>query len=194
MFTNNPFAAFGDLLPPLVMQVYIVLMIVLVAAGTLFDIVHKGSAKYFFDNWRKSKSKGPQQVGGGELLSLAVKTGLVDVLASGEFCNARRRIAHLLTMYGFLLYAISTVVMVFSYSTASIWPRMRRTRFSSFVFSRVVCDMRLSLRHSYSIPPYNINQTGWYLRPLSPALAPAGFACRSPTNASRRRRNAIRSC
>ena len=124
MFTNNPFAAFGDLLPPLVMQVYIVLMIVLVAAGTLFDIVHKGSAKYFFDNWRKSKSKGPQQVGGGELLSLAVKTGLVDVLASGEFCNARRRVAHLLTMYGFLLYVISTAVMVFSYSTASIWPQL----------------------------------------------------------------------
>jgi hypothetical protein len=124
VLTNNPFAALGDLLPPLVMQVYIVLMIVLVAAGTLFDIVHKGSAKYFFDNWRKSKSKGPQQVGGGELLSLAVKTGLVDVLASGEFCNARRRIAHLLTMYGFLLYAISTVVMVFSYSTASIWPQL----------------------------------------------------------------------
>jgi len=124
VLTNNPFAALGDLLPPLVMQVYIVLMIVLVAAGTLFDIVHKGSAKYFFDNWRKSKSKGPQQVGGGELLSLAVKTGLVDVLASGEFCNARRRIAHLLTMHGFLLYAISTVVMVFSYSTASIWPQL----------------------------------------------------------------------
>ena len=124
MLTNNPFAALGDLLPPLVMQVYIVLMIVLVAAGTLFDIVHKGSAKYFFENWRKSRSKGPQQVGGGELLSLAVKTGLVDVLASGEFCNARRRIAHLLTMYGFLLYVISTAVMVFSYSTASIWPQL----------------------------------------------------------------------
>jgi len=124
MFTNNPFAALGDLLPPLVMQVYIVLMIVLVAAGTLFDIVHRGSAKYFFDSWRKSKSKGPQQVGGGELVSLAVKTGLVDVLASGEFCNARRRVAHLLTMYGFLLYVISTAVMVFSYSTASIWPQL----------------------------------------------------------------------
>jgi len=121
MFTNNPFAALGDLLPPLVMQVYIVLMIVLVAAGTLFDIVHKGSARYFLNNWRKTKSK---HVDAGELVSIAVKTAVVDVLASGEFCNARRRIAHLLTMYGFLLYAISTVVMVFSYSTASIWPQL----------------------------------------------------------------------
>jgi len=121
MFTHNPFAALGDLLPPVVMQVYIVIMIVLVAAGTLFDIVHKGSARYFLNNWRKTKSK---HVDAGELVSIAVKTAVVDVLASGEFCNARRRIAHLLTMYGFLLYVISTAVMVFSYSTASIWPQL----------------------------------------------------------------------
>lgn len=124
MFATNPFAELSAFISPAVMQTYVVIMIVLVAAGTLFDIVHKGSAKYFFDHWRKSKSKGPQQVGGGELVSLAVKTGLVDVLASGEFCNARRRVAHLLTMYGFLLYVISTAVMVFNYSTASIWPQL----------------------------------------------------------------------
>src|SRR5712692_1328388 len=113
MFTNNPFAELSASIPPAVMQTYVVIMIVLVAAGTLFDVVHKGSAKYFFDNWRKSKSKGQQQVGGGELVSLAVKTGLVDVLASGEFCSARRRVAHLLTMYGILIYVITTAVMVF---------------------------------------------------------------------------------
>ncbi len=117
MFASNPFAELSASIPPAVMQAYVVIMIVLVAAGTLFDIVHKGSAKYFFDNWRKSNSKGPQQVGGGELVSLAVKTGLVDVLASGEFCNARRRVAHLLTMYGFLIYVITTAVMVFGYPT-----------------------------------------------------------------------------
>jgi len=116
MFTNNPFAAMGDLLPPLVMQVYIVLMIVLVAAGTLFDMIHKGSAKYFFDNLRRSKNKA-QQVAGGELVSIAIQTAVVDVLASGEFCNARRRVAHLLTMYGFLIYVITTAVMVFGYAT-----------------------------------------------------------------------------
>ena len=117
MFTSNPFAALSDFLPSLVMQTYVVIMIVLVAAGTLFDIVHKGSAKYFFDHWRKSKSKASQQLSGGEFVSIAVKTGVVDVLASGEFCNAYRRVAHLLTMYGFLLYVISTVVMVFAYPT-----------------------------------------------------------------------------
>src|SRR5205814_7014275 len=109
---------------PAVMQAYVVLMIALVAAGTLFDIVHKGSAKYFFANWRKSKSKGTQQVG---LVSIAVHTAVVDVLASGEFCNARRRIAHLLTMYGFVLHVVATVVMVFRYAAPAtpgpdLWP------------------------------------------------------------------------
>jgi len=117
MFTSNPFAELSASIPPAVMQTYVVIMIVLVAAGTLFDIVHKGSAKYFFDNWRKSKSKGAKQIGGGEWVSLAIQTGLVDVLASGEFCNVRRRVAHLLTMYGFLIYAIATAIMVFGYPT-----------------------------------------------------------------------------
>ena len=117
MFTSNPFAELSASIPPAAMQTYVVVMIVLVAAGTLFDVVHKGSARYFFDNWRKSKSKGSQQIGGGEWVSLAIKTGLVDVLTSGEFCNARRRLAHLLTMYGFVIYAVATAVMVFGYPT-----------------------------------------------------------------------------
>ena len=117
MFTSNPFAELSASIPPAVMQTYVVIMIALVAAGTLFDVVHKGSAKYFFDNWRKSKSKGAKRIGGGELASLAIKTGLVDVLASGEFCNARRRVAHLLTMYGFVIYVITTAIMVFGYPT-----------------------------------------------------------------------------
>jgi hypothetical protein len=115
MFTSNPFAALG--VAPALMQGYIVIMILLVAAGTLFDIVHKGSARYFFDSWRRSRSNGTKPVGGGELASIAVQTAVVDVLASGEFCNARRRVAHLLTMYGFVLYAVTTAVMVCAYPT-----------------------------------------------------------------------------
>jgi hypothetical protein len=115
MFTVNPFAQLG--VSPAAMQAYVVVMILLVAAGTIFDMVHKGSARYFFDNWRKSRGKG-RQVGGGELVSIAVKTGLVDVLASGEFCNVRRRLAHLLTMYGFVIYVVTTAIMVFAYPTS----------------------------------------------------------------------------
>jgi len=117
MFTSNPFAELSASIAPAVMQTYVIVMIILVVAGTLIEVVHKGSAKYFFENWRKSKSKGSKQVGGGELVSIAIKTGVVDVLASGEFCNARRRIAHLLTMYGFVIYVVTTAIMIFSYPT-----------------------------------------------------------------------------
>ncbi len=99
------------------MQTYIVIMIILVVGGTLFDIVHKKSAKYFFNNWRDVKSKGTRQVGAGEMVSLAVQTVVVEGLTSAEFCGAQRRIAHLLTMYGFLAYVVTTAIMVFWYPT-----------------------------------------------------------------------------
>jgi hypothetical protein len=117
MFTVNPFAQLA--ISPAAMQTYVVVMVLLVAAGTIFDVVHKGSARYFFENWRRSKGKAAKQVGGGELLGIAVRTGVVDVLASGEFCNPRRRIAHLLTMYGFVIYVVTTAVMVFNYPTSA---------------------------------------------------------------------------
>jgi hypothetical protein len=124
MFSTNPFAELSAFVPPALMQTYVVIMFALVGAGTLFDVVHKGSAKYFFENWRRSKGKGAKEVGGGELVSIAIQTGVVDVLASGEFCNPRRRIAHLLGMYGFVLYVLATVVMVFDTSAGAIWAQL----------------------------------------------------------------------
>ena len=47
MSISNPFADLTVFLPPLVMQVYVVLMALAVAIGTLFDMVHKRSAEYF---------------------------------------------------------------------------------------------------------------------------------------------------
>ncbi len=117
MFTSNPFTELSAFIPPAVMQTYIVVMIVLVAGGTLLDIVHKKSAKYFFNNWRNAESKGSRQVSSGEMASLAIQTAVVEGLTSAEFCNPHRRIAHLLTMYGFLAYVITTAIMVFWYPT-----------------------------------------------------------------------------
>jgi predicted small integral membrane protein len=117
VFTSNPFAELSASIPPTVMQTYIVVMILMVVGGTLLDIVHKGSATYFFNNWQNAKNKGTRQVSSGEMASVAIQTAVVDVLASGEFCNVQRRVAHLLTMYGFLAYVITTVIMVFAYPT-----------------------------------------------------------------------------
>jgi len=117
MFTSNPFAELSASIPPGVMQTYVVVMAVLVAAGTLFDIWHKKSAAYFFANWRSASNRAKQPVGGGALISIAVQTTVIDFMTSGEFCNARRRLAHLLTMYGFIIYVVTTAVMVFAYPT-----------------------------------------------------------------------------
>ena len=117
MFNSNPFAELSAWLSPVVMQTYLVVMIFLVAAGTIYDVLHKKSARYFLNSWRHAKNTGTRQVGGGALVSLAIQTAVVDVLASGEFCKLRRRIAHLLTMYGFVAFAVTTAIMVFRYPT-----------------------------------------------------------------------------
>lgn len=117
MFTTNPFAELSASVSPAIMQTYVVIMAILVIGGTLFDVIHKGSAKYFFENMRASKAKAKKSVGGGEKIAIAVQTAVVDVATSGEFCNQRRRLSHLLGMYGFIIYVITTAWMVFAYPT-----------------------------------------------------------------------------
>ena len=115
MFSNNPFSELSDLVPPAMMTGYVILMVVFVVAGTLFDIVHKQSARFFFDDWRRARDKSSKRIGGPEIASLAIRTLCVEVLTSAEFCTVRRRISHLLTMYGFLAYVITSAVMVIGY-------------------------------------------------------------------------------
>ena len=117
MFTSNPFAELSASLSPTVMQAYIVVMVLMVAGGTLLDMYLKKSATYFFRTWRDSTARATRRLGGGEMTSLAVRTAMVEVLTSGEFCKPGRRIAHLLSFYGFLAYIITTVIMVFWYPT-----------------------------------------------------------------------------
>jgi hypothetical protein len=127
MLSTNPFNELAVSISPGAMQTYVVVMMLAVIGGTIFDVIHKKSAKYFFDNMRRPKGNGIQAISGGQKASIAIKTVAEDVLTSGEFCNPRRRIAHLLTMYGLILFVISTAIMVFSYPTSAmatpvVWP------------------------------------------------------------------------
>ncbi|HMM46987.1 MAG TPA: adenylyl-sulfate reductase [Thiobacillaceae bacterium] len=125
MFSTNPFAELSLLFSPTAMQTYVVLMAVLVFLGTVLDMRHKRSAQYFFENARKARKNAKREVGGGEKLGIALKTLANEVVTSGEFDSARRRISHLFTMYGFVLFVISTVVLIFGYPTeanAGVWP------------------------------------------------------------------------
>ena len=122
MFANNPFAELGATIPPAMMQAYVVLMFVLVVVGTIVDTIHKKSAKYFFENAKKAEKSRKREIGGGEKVSIAIKTVAVDVLTSGEFCNPRRRVSHLLTMYGFILFALASVSLVFGFPGSDVVP------------------------------------------------------------------------
>ena len=117
MFTSNPFAELAAFLPPIAMQVYIVLMIVAVAVGTILDMIHKSSGQFFARQLEKSKASATRELSGADKASLAVKTIAVEVATSGEFCNPRRRISHILMFYGFIFYLVTTIVMIFSYPT-----------------------------------------------------------------------------
>lgn len=120
MFAINPFETLSGTIPVGVMQTFVVVMILLVVGGTIFDVVHKGSARYFSDLKRRSREQGTRQLGSGEVMSIAAKTAAVDVLTSAEFCNPSRRKAHLLKMYGFTLNVLMTVILVFGYTGVNV--------------------------------------------------------------------------
>ena len=117
MIASNPFAELAALIPPTAMQAYVVLMLLLVVAGTILDMRHKKSAQYFFENARKAKKNATRTLGTGEKSALVLKTVAKEVLTSGEFGNQKRRISHLLTMYGFIIFVVTTAILIFAYPT-----------------------------------------------------------------------------
>jgi hypothetical protein len=116
MIESNPFAVLSESfsLDPGVMQAYVILMVLLVIGGTLLDVVHKKSAKYFFEKGQSLKKIAKRDVGGGEKLGIAVNTLANEVLTSSEFQNRDRRISHLFTMYGFIFFVVASAVLIFS--------------------------------------------------------------------------------
>ena len=117
MFMTNPFDALTSLISADVMQMYIIVMAVLVAGGTILDMMHKKSAKYFALDTAKNDKNAKRAVGAGEKAGLAVAVVANEVLTSGEFANTKRRISHLLTMYGFILFVASSALMIFECDT-----------------------------------------------------------------------------
>ncbi|VFM97426.1 MAG: hypothetical protein BECKG1743D_GA0114223_101465 [Candidatus Kentron sp. G] len=115
MFATNPFLTLPDGISSMTMQIYIVVMVLMVIGGTILDVIHKKSAKYFFENAQKAQKSAKRSVSGGEKVSLILKTVANEVLTSAEFDSTRRRISHLFTMYGFILFVATTAVLIFAY-------------------------------------------------------------------------------
>ena len=115
MFSLNPFAELSNFIPVLAMQSFVILMFVLVLGGTVYDMIEKQNATYFFRNWKKSKLGKVKEIAFNQMMLIIFKTITVDVFSAAEFCSFKRRLAHLLTFYGFIGYVVTTVIMVFWY-------------------------------------------------------------------------------
>lgn len=119
---TNPFSSLP--FDAAIMQGYVVLMVVLVIGGTIIDMIHKKSAKYFFENSKKQEKNARRTVSSGERTSAMISVLLNEVLTSAEFANPQRRLSHLFTMYGFIVFVVSTAVLIFGYAAsadAGIW-------------------------------------------------------------------------
>ena len=115
MITDNPFTALSKVISSDIMQFYVIAMFIFVVGGTILDTLHKKSAKYFFANAEKAKANATKTLSGGDKMSIAASTIAADVLTSAEFCHTNRRLAHLLTMYGFIMFVATSAIMVFGY-------------------------------------------------------------------------------
>ncbi|MBI5437005.1 MAG: adenylyl-sulfate reductase [Nitrosomonadales bacterium] len=122
MFTTNPFTPLTLFVSPAVLQVYIVLMALAVAIGTLFDLIHGKKIKFFLQERKRTKAAAKRRLGAADMAAIAVRTLVHDIATFGEFCNNHRRISHVLMFYGFVLYLMMTIVMVFIYPTDTYAP------------------------------------------------------------------------
>jgi hypothetical protein len=129
MFTTNPFSILTETVPPIALQSFVIVMVALVIIGTLVDIIHKKNVKYFFNNAKKAKLSATRELGTGERASVIIKTVVNDIATTAELGAGKRRVAHILGMYGTILFWVASAVMIFCYTsndstTPAVWPIM----------------------------------------------------------------------
>jgi len=127
MLSINPFSILAETVSPIFMQMFVIVMAILVVVGTLLDIIHKKNVKYFFNNAKKAKLSATKTLSTGEKISVISKTIVSDIATTSELGAGKRRAAHLLGMYGTILFWVGSVIMIFCYATLSsdtpsVWP------------------------------------------------------------------------
>ena len=73
MFQTNPFSILAETLSPLAMQGFIFAMVILIAAGTVTQMINHKNLTYFFKNAKKAKLAATKKLGIGEKTSLLQK-------------------------------------------------------------------------------------------------------------------------
>ena len=126
MLNTNPFSTLAETVSPLAMQSFIIAMIVLIALGTIIQMIHHKNITYFFNNAKKAKLQATRVLGTGEKAKILTKTAVYDIGTTSELGFGKRRLAHVLGMYGTIIFWISSALLVFYYTGAgktssSLW-------------------------------------------------------------------------
>ena len=122
MLTNNPFAELTLVLPAEAMQFFVIVMILLVIIGTGLDMLHKKNVIYFFRNAKKAKKSAKTELSTGKKTAVIFKTVAHDIATTSELGMGKRRLAHVLGMYGTILFWIASVSLIFKYTDGSTAP------------------------------------------------------------------------
>ena len=118
MLQTNPFSILAETIAPIAMQGFIIAMLILIAAGTIIQMIHHKNLTYFFNNAKKAKMSATKELSIGEKTSIIAKTAVVDIGTTSELGFGKRRLAHVLGMYGTILFWLSSAVLVFCYTGA----------------------------------------------------------------------------
>ena len=126
MLSTNPFSILAETVSPFAMQSFIIAMIILIAAGTIIQMIVHKNVTYFFNNAKKAKANAVKELSSGERASIIAKTTVYDIGTTAELGFGKRRLAHVLGMYGTILFWVASAVLVFCYTgadkpTSSTW-------------------------------------------------------------------------
>ena len=127
--TINPYAILAESIPSAVIQGFVLVMLALIFFGTVIQMIHHKNITYFFNNAKKAKLSAERELSTGHKAAIIAKTVVHDIATTAELGIGKRRVAHVLGMWGTILFWVASVVMIFCYSsvgtvTPDIWPMM----------------------------------------------------------------------
>jgi len=120
MFYNNPFAELATTIPAFVMQYFVIAMVLLIAISVGLDMLHKKNVVYFFRNAKKAKKSAKEELSIGKKTVVILKTVAHDIATTSELGWGKRRLAHVLGMYGTIIFWICSAILIFSYSSVGV--------------------------------------------------------------------------
>jgi hypothetical protein len=122
MYDPNPYAGLTLFLPAAALQIYMGVMVCAVIIGTLWDL-YRGRKWQFFKKERSEAREGQvRSLTAVERTGAVAKAIAINIATSAEFQNKSRRATHLLGLYGFVIYLLSSLLMVFFYPTSRDTP------------------------------------------------------------------------